>query len=410
MTLLEKVSEVRADVLLLAQGKEGAEPQLVSRAQHEPNGPQPPRCPRGWLPIRGTTAPERRASPTPAPAAAANNPTINKRAGLGVRVPERTGWGQLLAQRAPPAAPIRGCRESRAQGRRRGEGGRNGGRHGAVRSKEWQQTVHRYLSVRHSKMIKRPPKKVTMEEARNAHHMRWPRLSHGTSMVTGMMSASILGSWTEDEEEEEEEEEEEDASRLRWFAWILLLILSLLPPPPPPPPPPPFAIASNGRPAQRLGGAPPAASATPNTHQQPYCCYRRRRGARGGGEAPGLGALCATWRGARRYIQRAAARPPPGRRPARLGGGMGLERAGAPLPGPHPARPGLRWPREPRDRERRWLPAPGFCAGPWARPGSARGPGCPRRAARRAPRVCAALWPDPSSRAARAANEPLFAC
>ncbi|KFO37024.1 hypothetical protein H920_01671 [Fukomys damarensis] len=65
-------------------------------------------------------------------------------------------------------------------------------------------------------MMKRPPKKVTMEEARKAHHMRWPRLSHGTSMVTGMMSASILGSWTEDEEEEEEEEEEEDASRLRW--------------------------------------------------------------------------------------------------------------------------------------------------------------------------------------------------
>ena len=49
-----------------------------------------------------------------------------------------------------------------------------------------------------------------MEEARKAHHMRWPRLSHGTSMVTGMMSASILGSWTEDDEEEEEEEEEED--------------------------------------------------------------------------------------------------------------------------------------------------------------------------------------------------------
>ena len=70
---------------------------------------------------------------------------------------------------------------------------------------QWQQTVHRYLSVRQSKMMKRPPKKVTMEEARKAHHMRWPRLSHGTSMVTGMMSASILGSWTEDEEEEEEE-------------------------------------------------------------------------------------------------------------------------------------------------------------------------------------------------------------
>ena len=75
-----------------------------------------------------------------------------------------------------------------------------------------------------------------------------------------------------------------------------LLILRLLPlPPPPPPPPPPFAIASNGRPAQGLGGAPPAAGTTPNTHQQPYCCYCCRRGAQErGGEAPGLGVLCAT--------------------------------------------------------------------------------------------------------------------
>lgn len=56
------------------------------------------------------------------------------------------------------------------------------------------------LSVLQSKI--QPAKKVTMEEARKAHHMRWPRLLHGTSIVTGMMSASILGSWTEDEDEE----------------------------------------------------------------------------------------------------------------------------------------------------------------------------------------------------------------
>lgn len=58
--------------------------------------------------------------------------------------------------------------------------------------------------------MKRPPKKVTMDDARKAHHIRWPRLSHGTSMVTGMMSASILGSWTAAEEEEEEEEEDDE--------------------------------------------------------------------------------------------------------------------------------------------------------------------------------------------------------
>ncbi|MEQ2232424.1 hypothetical protein ILYODFUR_011197 [Ilyodon furcidens] len=45
---------------------------------------------------------------------------------------------------------------------------------GGTDSQEWQQTVHRYLRVLHSRMMKRPPKNVTMEEARNAHHMRCP--------------------------------------------------------------------------------------------------------------------------------------------------------------------------------------------------------------------------------------------
>lgn len=89
---------------------------------------------------------------------------------------------------------------------------------------QWQQTVHRYLRVLHSRMINSPPKKVTMDEARKAHHMRCPRLSQGTSMVTGMMSASILGTLTG----------EEDESVLRLLALILLLIL--MPPPPPLPP------------------------------------------------------------------------------------------------------------------------------------------------------------------------------
>lgn len=87
---------------------------------------------------------------------------------------------------------------------------------------QWQQTVHRYLRVLHSRMINSPPKKVTMDEARKAHHMRCPRLSQGTSMVTGMMSASILGTLTG----------EEDESVLRLLALILLLILMPLPLPP----------------------------------------------------------------------------------------------------------------------------------------------------------------------------------
>lgn len=57
---------------------------------------------------------------------------------------------------------------------------------------QWQQTVHRYLRVRHSRMMKSPPKKVTMEEARNAHHMRCPLLSQGTSDEKGMTTSSIL--------------------------------------------------------------------------------------------------------------------------------------------------------------------------------------------------------------------------
>lgn len=54
---------------------------------------------------------------------------------------------------------------------------------------QWQHTVHRYLRVLHSRMIKRPPKKVTMEEARKAHHMRWPFVSQGTSDVYGMITS-----------------------------------------------------------------------------------------------------------------------------------------------------------------------------------------------------------------------------
>lgn len=57
---------------------------------------------------------------------------------------------------------------------------------------QWQQTVHRYLRVLHSRMMKRPPKNVTMEEARNAHHMRCPLLSQGTSDEKGMTTSSIL--------------------------------------------------------------------------------------------------------------------------------------------------------------------------------------------------------------------------
>lgn len=63
---------------------------------------------------------------------------------------------------------------------------------------QWQQTVHRYLRVLHSRMMKRPPKNVTMEEARNAHHMRCPLLSQGTSEEKGMTTSSILDIKIED--------------------------------------------------------------------------------------------------------------------------------------------------------------------------------------------------------------------
>lgn len=61
---------------------------------------------------------------------------------------------------------------------------------------QWQHTVHRYFRVRHKSMMNKPPKKVTMDEARNAHHMRWP-LSQGTSGEYGMIT-SILDIWIED--------------------------------------------------------------------------------------------------------------------------------------------------------------------------------------------------------------------
>ena len=57
---------------------------------------------------------------------------------------------------------------------------------------QWQHTVYRYLRVLHSRIMKRPPKNVTMEEARNAHHMRCPLLSQGTSDENGMTTSSIL--------------------------------------------------------------------------------------------------------------------------------------------------------------------------------------------------------------------------
>lgn len=59
---------------------------------------------------------------------------------------------------------------------------------------QWQHTVHRYLRVLHSRIMKRPPKKVTMEEARKAHHIRWPLLSQGTSGENGMITF-ILDMW-----------------------------------------------------------------------------------------------------------------------------------------------------------------------------------------------------------------------
>ena len=44
--------------------------------------------------------------------------------------------------------------------------------------------------------MKRPPKKVTMEEARKAHHIRWVMLSQGTSGENGMITL-ILDMWTD---------------------------------------------------------------------------------------------------------------------------------------------------------------------------------------------------------------------
>lgn len=61
---------------------------------------------------------------------------------------------------------------------------------------QWQHTVQRYFRVLHRRIMKRPPKKVTMEEARNAHHIRWPLLSQGTSGENGMITF-ILEMWTE---------------------------------------------------------------------------------------------------------------------------------------------------------------------------------------------------------------------
>lgn len=64
---------------------------------------------------------------------------------------------------------------------------------------QWQHTVHRYLRVLHRRIMKRPPKKVTMEDARKAHHIRWPLLSQGTSGEYGMMTF-ILEMWMDGSE------------------------------------------------------------------------------------------------------------------------------------------------------------------------------------------------------------------
>lgn len=64
---------------------------------------------------------------------------------------------------------------------------------------QWQHTVHRYLRVLHRRMMKSPPKKVTMEEARKAHHIRCPLLSHGTSGEKGMITF-ILDMWIDGSE------------------------------------------------------------------------------------------------------------------------------------------------------------------------------------------------------------------
>lgn len=64
---------------------------------------------------------------------------------------------------------------------------------------QWQHTVHRYLRVLHRRIMKRPPKKVTMEEARKAHHIRWPLLSQGTSGENGMITF-ILDMWMDGSE------------------------------------------------------------------------------------------------------------------------------------------------------------------------------------------------------------------
>lgn len=57
---------------------------------------------------------------------------------------------------------------------------------------QWQQTVHKYFRVLHNRIMKRPPKNVTMEEARNAHHMRCPLWSQGTSEEYGMTNRSMF--------------------------------------------------------------------------------------------------------------------------------------------------------------------------------------------------------------------------
>ncbi len=59
-------------------------------------------------------------------------------------------------------------------------------------------------------MMKRPPKNVTMDEARKAHHMRWPLLSQGTSGEKGMIRSIF-------------DIETEESGFL--FKFILLLIL-----------------------------------------------------------------------------------------------------------------------------------------------------------------------------------------
>ncbi|KAM5306451.1 uncharacterized protein AAES06_022682 isoform 2-T3 [Glossophaga mutica] len=120
-----------------------------------------------FLGARGVGSPD--AAPQHPSGEGTKIPTVNEGTRLGFQVPERTGWGQLRTS---------GC-----------------GARCPNPSAQCQQTVHRYMSVRQSWMMKRPPNKVTMKEARKAHHTWWFRLSQGSFIVPGMERAPGAGIW-----------------------------------------------------------------------------------------------------------------------------------------------------------------------------------------------------------------------